>query len=51
MPTDYGSDISDVPMEDGEVPPQQPTPSRPESRMSRSQGRVDPVKMIRALRT
>ncbi|KAG3041437.1 hypothetical protein PC121_g23381 [Phytophthora cactorum] len=51
MPTDYGSDISDVPMEDGEIPPQQPTPSRPESRMSRSQGRVDPVKMIRALRT
>ncbi|KAG3231457.1 hypothetical protein PI124_g23448 [Phytophthora idaei] len=41
MPTDYGSDISDVPME--------PTPSRPQLRMSRSQGRVDPVKKIRAL--
>ncbi|KAG2768202.1 hypothetical protein PC116_g31076 [Phytophthora cactorum] len=49
MSTDYGSDISDVPMEDGEVRSQQPTPSRPQSRMSRSQGRVDPVKMIRAL--
>ncbi|KAG3068290.1 hypothetical protein PI125_g23451 [Phytophthora idaei] len=49
MPTDYGSDISDVPMEDGEDPSSAATPSRPQSRMIRSQGRVDPVKMIRAL--
>ncbi|KAG4036803.1 hypothetical protein PC123_g27629 [Phytophthora cactorum] len=51
MPTDYGSDISDVLMEDGKSRPQQPTPSRAPSRMSQSQGRDDPVKMIRALRT
>ncbi|KAG3075592.1 hypothetical protein PI124_g18479 [Phytophthora idaei] len=42
MPTDYGSDINDVPMEDGEVPFQQPTLSRPQSRMIQSQGRVGP---------
>ncbi|KAG3115645.1 hypothetical protein PI124_g879 [Phytophthora idaei] len=42
MLTDYGSDISDVPMEDGEVPYSADDSSRPQSRMSRSQGRVDP---------
>ncbi|KAG2782819.1 hypothetical protein PC116_g25177 [Phytophthora cactorum] len=49
MPTDYGSDIGDVPIEDGKFRPQQPTPSRPQSRTIHSQGRADPVKMIRAL--
>ncbi|KAG2768878.1 hypothetical protein Pcac1_g19967 [Phytophthora cactorum] len=33
----------------GKSHPQQPTPSRPQSRMIRSHGRVDPMKMIRAL--
>ncbi|KAG4039989.1 hypothetical protein PC123_g24466 [Phytophthora cactorum] len=37
------------PWRTGKSHPQQPTPSRPQSRMSRSQGHVDPVKMIRAL--
>ncbi|KAG2887832.1 hypothetical protein PC114_g18649 [Phytophthora cactorum] len=46
MPTDYGSDIRDVPMEDGEV---SSSAADSESRMIRSQGRVDPVKTIRAL--
>ncbi|KAG3086091.1 hypothetical protein PI124_g17709 [Phytophthora idaei] len=45
MPTDYGSDISDVSMEDGKVPS---SAADSESRMIRSQGRVDPVKTIRA---
>ncbi|KAG6941725.1 hypothetical protein JG688_00018517, partial [Phytophthora aleatoria] len=31
------------PWRTGKSHPQQPTPSRPQSRMSRSQGRVDPV--------
>ncbi|KAG2808333.1 hypothetical protein PC112_g17012 [Phytophthora cactorum] len=46
MPTDYGSDIGDVRMEDGEV---SSSAADSESRMIRSQGRVDPVKTIRAL--
>ncbi|KAG2945981.1 hypothetical protein PC117_g7997 [Phytophthora cactorum] len=49
IPTDYGSDISDAPWRTGKSRPQQPTPSRPQSRTIRSQGRVDPVKTIRAL--
>ncbi|KAG2786641.1 hypothetical protein PC129_g489 [Phytophthora cactorum] len=50
MPTDYGSDIVMSPWRTGKPRPVQPTPSRPQSRMIRSLGRVDPVKMIRALR-
>ncbi|KAG2772153.1 hypothetical protein Pcac1_g17120 [Phytophthora cactorum] len=37
------------PWRTGKFHPQQPTPSRPQLRISRSKGRVDPVKMIRAL--
>ncbi|KAG4037858.1 hypothetical protein PC123_g26581 [Phytophthora cactorum] len=49
MPTDYGSDISDVPMEDGEVPSSAADSESTAVAHEPSQGRVDPVKMIRAL--
>ncbi|KAG4040891.1 hypothetical protein PC123_g23573 [Phytophthora cactorum] len=49
MPPTMGRTSVMSPWRTGKSHPQQPTPSRPQSRMSRSQGHVDPVKMIRAL--
>ncbi|KAG3073269.1 hypothetical protein PI124_g22904 [Phytophthora idaei] len=51
MPTDYGSDISDVPMEDVEVPSSAADSESAAVAHDPVTGRVDPVKMIRALRT
>ncbi|KAG3130011.1 hypothetical protein PC128_g26783 [Phytophthora cactorum] len=49
MPTDYGSDISDVPMEDGEVPSSAADSESAAVAHEPVTGSRRPVKMIRAL--